>query len=328
MRFAMIALAASMAYGQTTKVFHFTQSQDRQQIDEIATVLRLTADIQPESIDYITSSITVNATDAQIAVAAWLTHQLDLPTNGQFTGVYEYRPSSASEDVVRMFYVNHASTPQDLQYIANAVHGIEPVPRISVYNALHAIVMRGTNRQISMDAWLIDQLNQPAHVAAPSPHQYKIADDDVVRVFALANTETREQLQEIVTLIRSVADLGRIYSCEEQRAVALRGPADRVGLAAWLVSKLDQPLSGDAAIPNSTTPREYLLPNDPENVVRVFSLAGDLSPEERQKIAARVRAKAGTARMGLYNSLGALAVRGTAVQVAVAEKVLEEMKVQ
>jgi hypothetical protein len=32
--------------------------------------------------------------------------------------------------------------------------------------------------------------------------------------------------------------------------------------------------------------------------------------------------------MGLYNSLGALAVRGTAVQVAVAEKVLEEMKVQ
>jgi hypothetical protein len=118
MRFAIGALVASMAFGQTTKVFPFTQSQDRQQIDEIATVLRLTADIQPESIDYFTKSITVNATDGQIADAAWLTHQLDLPTNGQITGVYEYRPSSASEDVVRMFYVNHASTPQDLQYIA------------------------------------------------------------------------------------------------------------------------------------------------------------------------------------------------------------------
>src|ERR1017187_4589916 len=89
MRFAMIALAASMAYGQTTKGFHFTQSQDRQQIDEIATVLRLTADIQPESIDYITSSITVNATDGQIADAAWLTHHLDRRVEeGRLAGTY------------------------------------------------------------------------------------------------------------------------------------------------------------------------------------------------------------------------------------------------
>ena len=127
-----------------------------------------------------------------------------------------------------------------------------------------------------------------------------------------------------MTLIRSVADVARLFLYTERRAIALRASRDRVALAAWLVSELDKPPN---AVPDNAAP-QYLLPNDPQNVVRVFYLAPSPSEKDRQEVITRVRTNTGIRRMFVYSHLPALAVRGTAEQVATAEKVLEEMKAQ
>ena len=131
-----------------------------------------------------------------------------------------------------------------------------------------------------------------------------------------------------MTLIRSVGDISRLYVCNARRAIALRATVERVALAAWLVSELDKPLNGQSAAQDHAAPHEYRLSDDPENLVRVFYLTGPSSPRDLSKVATQVRANSGIRRLFVYNAMGALAVRGTVGQVATAEKVLEEMKVQ
>jgi len=328
MRFVIMAFAVSVAFGQTNRTFQLTQDENQQRLEELAAVLRATGHIQQVSIDDLKRTIAVEGTAEQIAMADWLVHQMDLPANGPFSGVHEYRPPAGSDDLVRVFYLTHASTAQEVQEIVTTVRSVADIRRMLVYNALNAVAVRGTNQQISLAAWLVDQLNQPANVAAPAPHEYKLPGDDVARVFELTYPQTRQQLQEIVTLIRSIGDIQRLFLCNERRAVALRGTVEQVALAAWLVSELDKPVDSQARTQDYSQPHEYRLPNSPDNLVRVFYLDSSQSAQDRQKLATQVRVTSGIMRLFVYNALGALAARGTDTQVATAEKVIEEMKAQ
>ena len=328
MRLVILAFAASVAFAQTNQVFQLTQKENQQQMEEIATVIRGTAELRQVSVDDLKGTLAVEGTTAQIATAAWLVRQMDQPANGPFSRVYEYRPPAGSDDVVRVFYVNHAARPQELQEIVTTVRSVADIRRVFVYNPMRAAIVRGTSQQISLAAWIVDQLNQPANVAAPEPHEFQLPGEDVARVFLLEHPETPQQLQEIVTLIRSIGDIQRLFIYNNRRAVILRARAERVALAAWLVSELDKPVDGQAAAQDNTAPHEFRLSDDSANLVRVFYLPGSLSLEDRRKVVQQVRANSGIRRLFVYNALGALAVRGTVGQVATAEKVLEEMKVK
>jgi uncharacterized protein YukE len=330
MRFMIMAFAVSVAFGQTSRTFQLTQDENQQQLEEMATVLRATGDIQQVSIDDLKRTVAVEGTPGQIAMADWLVHQMDLPANGPFSGVHEYRPPAGtpagSDDIVRVFYLTHASTAQEVQEIVTTVRSVADIRRVFVYNALNAVAVRGTGQQMSLAAWLVDQLNQPAHTAAPAPHEYKLPGDDGARVFELTYPQTPQQLQEIVTILRSIGDIRRLFVCNDRRAVALRGTAEQVALAAWLVTELDKPVTGQAATEDSTAPHEYRLSSGADDLVRVFYLASSQSAQDLQKAAVQVRTTAGIPRLFVYKALGAMAVRGTVGQVTTAEKVIEEMK--
>ena len=325
MRFLIIALAASAAFGQTNREFQLTQEENQQELEEIATMLRVTADITQVSVDDTKGTVAVEGTAGQIAMADWLVRQMDQPADGPFSRVYEYRPPAGSDDVVRIFYLTQAAAPETRQEVITTIRTVVNIRRVSVYNAMRAVVLRGTNQQILLAAWLVDQLNQPAHVAAPEPHEYRLPGDDVARVFELTYPRTPQQLQEIATILRSIGNIRRLVVCDEQRSVALRGTAEQVALAAWLVSELDKPVSGEAVTGDSAASHEYRLSSGANNLVRVFYLPSSQSVQDRQKVAAEVRVTSGVS-LFIYNALGALAARGTVGQVATAEKVIEEMK--
>jgi hypothetical protein len=324
---ALFAVTASWAFGQTNQVFRLTQDENKQDLEEIARVLHGTGSIQQVSIDDLKGTVSVEGTAGQIAMADWLVHQLDLPADGGLSGVHAYRAPDTGAEMVRVFYAGNASRPRDLQEIVTAVRSVADVQRVFVYNPLKAMVVRGTVQQISLAAWIVDQLNQPAGAAAPAPHEFKLPGDDVARVFELTYPETPQQLQEIVTLIRSVGDVMRLFTYGPRRAVVLRATAERVALSAWLVSELDKPVNRQAAGDTSAS-HEFRLSNDAQNLVRVFYLGNSQSPQDLSKVSAQVRANTGIRRLFVYNALGALAVRGSEGQVATAEKAIEEMKVQ
>ncbi|HXM44981.1 MAG TPA: cohesin domain-containing protein [Bryobacteraceae bacterium] len=68
-------------------------------------------------------------------------------------------------------------------------------------------------------------------------------EEQVMKVFYLTNVTTPQELQEIVTAVRSVADIQRLFVYNAQNAIIARGEADRVALAEKIIHDLDKPKS-------------------------------------------------------------------------------------
>src|ERR1700722_18151335 len=84
------------------------------------------------------------------------------------------------------------------------------------------------------------------------------------RTFYSTQAKTVQELQEVATLIRSIADIQRISVDTTQRTITLKGIADQVILAEWLFSELDKVVQ-----PHSATP-EFRVGGSSTDVVRVF----------------------------------------------------------
>ena len=66
-------------------------------------------------------------------------------------------------------------------------------------------------------------------------------EENVTKVFYLQNVSTPAELQEIVNVVRTAADINRVFPYNAQFALVVRGEADRVELAAKLIRDLDKP---------------------------------------------------------------------------------------
>jgi general secretion pathway protein D len=66
-------------------------------------------------------------------------------------------------------------------------------------------------------------------------------EDSVVKVFYLTNLTTPQELQEISTVVRTVADLKKVFTYSSLSALVVRGTPDQILLAQKLVNDLDKP---------------------------------------------------------------------------------------
>jgi general secretion pathway protein D len=76
-----------------------------------------------------------------------------------------------------------------------------------------------------------------------NPNKRRDYEELVTRTFYLSNLNTPAELQEIVTTIRTIADLQRVTVCNNQFAIIARGEADKMALAEKIVNDLDKPRS-------------------------------------------------------------------------------------
>jgi hypothetical protein len=187
-------------------------------------------------------------------------------------------------------------------------------------------VVRGKPGQLETTEWLVQQFDQPADGGSGS-REYRVrgAADDLVRVYFVKHVESAENLEELVTLVRSVGKIRRLFRTAGQpMTVAMRGTAGELGLADWLLQKLDRPTSGSAgeAQGQDESAREFQMPGSGD-AVRVFYLR-DATVLAFQNVASDIRTVAGASKVFTYNALGALAVRGTADQIAAARNLINE----
>jgi hypothetical protein len=236
----------------------------------------------------------------------------------------------AQQSVDRVFHFTHVETPQGFQEIATVMRTVGEIRQLSVSMAARALAMRGTADQIAVAAWLFNELDKPSSGTQESQnsgrHEYRVpgSSDDVVRVFFLTHMDTAQGLQEIVTALRTVAEIQRIFSCNATRALALRGTADQMVQAEWLLNALDRP-SGGALESQSLSTREYRGPGSNDDVARVFYVTHSDTAQGLQEIVTTIRTIADIQRIFLCSASRALALRGTADQVARAERLIEEM---
>jgi general secretion pathway protein D len=67
--------------------------------------------------------------------------------------------------------------------------------------------------------------------------------EQVVKVYYLSNTTSAQQIQEVLTVLRTVVDVQKVFNYTAQNALVVRADADAIALVDKLISDLDKPLS-------------------------------------------------------------------------------------
>ena len=108
------------------------------------------------------SALILRGTASEIVLPEWLVNQLDQPANQRPHAPvpHEYRPSGTVDDLVRVFFLTHAQSPQHLQQIATEVRTTAEIKQIFTYNALCSLIARGTAAQIASADRLIAERDQ------------------------------------------------------------------------------------------------------------------------------------------------------------------------
>jgi hypothetical protein len=237
-------------------------------------------------------------------------------------------PAEPSLD--RVLHFTHAETVQSFQEMATVIRSTTDIRQLSVDGERKTLALRGTAAQAELADWLFHELDRPASGQPPAQHsatrEYRMPGnrDDVVRVFYPAHAETVQNLQEMATVIRAIADILRLFTFSAPRAIALRGTSGQLALAEWLFDELDKPADGQPAAPGPA-PYNYRPPDGNEDTVRVFYLPQTATVQGVQEIATRIRKAAEIRRIFSYNPRRALALRGTAAQIALAEQMVREL---
>jgi general secretion pathway protein D len=78
-------------------------------------------------------------------------------------------------------------------------------------------------------------------VTMDNPNKRRDYEDEVTKIFYLRNTTLASDITAMVTAIRTVADVQRLYPFESQNAIVAKGTADKMALAEKIVHDLDKP---------------------------------------------------------------------------------------
>jgi hypothetical protein len=212
----------------------------------------------------------------------------------------------------RTFYLTHTATVQQFQAVATTIRTITDIREISTDNDQKSVTVHATAPQIAMAEWLFNELDSP--IAQPAlPHEYRPpgAEDDVVRVFYVITAPTVQDFQEAATLVRTITDTRRVFTYNARNALVMRGTGAQMSLAEWLVKEI-------VPEPPSTTHQYEMAGND--DVVRVLRLPHTATVPDFQKAATAIRQATQIKRIFTYNTPRAMALRGTADQIAMAER--------
>ncbi|MFN0170819.1 MAG: hypothetical protein ACKV22_30740 [Bryobacteraceae bacterium] len=324
----LVAAQTPPAPQNVDRVLRFAHTGSEQGFQEIATLIRSMTDIRKLSFEETPKGLAVSGTPGQVALAEWLFYELDQSGDRQLPW-REYRISDDGTDSVRLFYLKHSRKPEQLQEVATVVRTTAEIRRLFTCNGPNAIAARGTAEQMRLAEWLVNRLDQPsAQPLRPAavPYQMSNTGRDVVTVFYLPHVEAGQALQETAVIVRLLADMRWVFLCNATKAMTVRGSAEQIKLAEWLVNEFNQPADREG-LQRDKQPHaacEYRFPGSSDDLVRVFHLARTQAPPRLQDIATRVRVGSQVRRIFTFTNGPAIALRGTSNQLAQAQRLVKE----
>jgi hypothetical protein len=173
----------------------------------------------------------------------WLLPLMDRPVDAKpqhsISGQYTI-PDPRDEGTSRLFYVGYAPAVKDFQALATSLRSIAGIKRVFTYNAVQAIVLRGTESELTMAEWLFNVLDQPGNVPVSGSFS-ATGPDDMVRVFDLSQAKASANLPDMIAQIRGSSKYQYALSYGSQSIMVLRGTAAQMAAADHLVGQLSQP---------------------------------------------------------------------------------------
>jgi len=138
--------------------------------------------------------------------------------------------------------------------------------------------------------------------------------DEAIHVYYLAHLQVPAAIQELVNVLRTAADINRVFPYHGCKAITVRTTPDRMAAADWLVQKLDLPAGVQPAI----GPQEFQMSPQPhgEDLLRVFYLSHIDTPQSFQELVNITRTVGDLNRVFPFNQAWAMVARGTPERIA------------
>jgi hypothetical protein len=307
-RYTLALLAATVVYGQTSssQAFHLTTVPSAPALREIGTILRTVAGIEQVHLDEAKSDITVIGTDAEREAAAWIVKQLD--TTSPRPAEYTYPGGS---ETIRILYLTNTPSQRGLNEVITALRVVSNVQRIFTYSPGHEIVLRSNIEKAALAVWTAQQLDvSPDDESRLRAHDYAIPGEpgQAAKVIYLTHPGQPADLNELVTILRTVADIQAIFTRSEPQGMAFRGSLSNVQLATLIVEQLDNA---------SFKPAEYAYPGGKE-AIRILYLENTPSQQGLNEVITALRAVANVQRIFTCTRLHGIVLRATTEKAALA----------
>jgi hypothetical protein len=226
------------------QVFYLTNPANVQQVQEIATSVRLIAGVRRLFLYETSKTVVARGTTGQIALAGWLFGQVDKPAIGEIAAksensdAIEFSVAADGNDVVGVFYLTNTQSTQSFQELATLIRSVTRARRAFTYGASRAYMVRGTVEQIALARWLSRELDMPSQQDHGSlTHEYKLSGkrNEAVRVFYLNQSDTVAVFQKFVTDLRNTTNIREAFTYNGQRALALRGTVNEIAWAEQII---------------------------------------------------------------------------------------------
>jgi hypothetical protein len=224
----------------------------------------------------------------------------------------------------QLFPFAHAASAEQFQSIALAVRTVGAIEDVSVDADAKALSVTGTADQIAMADFLFHAFDVDPRGPWPTTQEYPVphAGDDDVRVFYFKGLKPA-QLQQIVNMMRTIADVTRIYQSLQADALAVRGTSAQISASGWMAATITQPPAPGQ--------HEFILPPSADNkarvgaVLRIFFLAHNQTQQDIQEVVNGLRTITGIAKIYPYPGPRAIALRGHPEEIALAEWLVDKL---
>ena len=148
------------------------------------------------------------------------------------------------------------------------------------------------------------------------------AGDSVTQVLSFSSADTPQTMQEITYAIRSISELPQTSLQTASRSLTIQAAPSSQALADWLFQQLDAPQS---APPQDSQVDSYPALSGSSDQLRIFRLAHPAGAQAFQGIVNAIRVLPELTKVFPCFSKTAIAVRGTADQLAMAEWLFKQL---
>jgi hypothetical protein len=175
-------------------------------------------------------------------------------------------------------------------------------------------VIRGTSEQVGLVEWMSGELDRfkKGQPSADPEYKFGAVPENVVHLYFASTPKDIQGFQQMATAVRTVADIRRVFTYNASMTMAVRGTAEQIALAGWLVKQLDQPAHPTSVYTFSGT-----------NLVKIFYLPQTIADIDFQQTATTVRKDAQIRQTFTYSPTRAIVIRGEDNQIATATQILD-----
>ncbi len=312
----MILAGAVLSQAQPSSVtvagtYRFTTPQTQKGLDEAVTVIRTVAAVPQVSVDATTGTITFSGPAEGVNLASWILPQIDKAAGDSI--LHEYRLPSG--DVARVRFVPNLRKPQEMQELLTILRTVADVQKIFTFTSNQAIILRGPEWQVAFAAWIADQIDQPiAQKPDTTPRSFTVGGPDYrgmghgARVNFLASLTSQQQMQQLLTVLRTVGEIQKVFSYSSSHVLVFRASDADLQRAEWIIQQLDS----QGGQPSGA---RTLTAAAGDDVTRILYL-GNATPQAIQAAVTELRSELNIRKIFPNIIPANIVVRGTADQIA------------